>query len=373
MLFGDPAKCLGLIFGVAFATLLMTQQATIFVGLMARTAHVILDVQEADLWVMDPSSQYIDTVFTLRDTEVQRVRGVAGVAWAVPFFKAHAGIRTAAGHLENATLLGVDDVTLVGVSRNVLLGSLEKLRDPDAIVLDKAGYLLLWPGQALELGKCVELNDRRAVVVAIVDTTPPFTTSPIVYTRYSQALRFTNNGRNQLSFVLAKASAGVDPEAVAKRIAAGTGLQALTRDQFRWKTVKYYLENTGIPASFGTVVVLGAIVGVVVVGLTFNMFVLENQKDFAALKAIGVRNPRLVGMVLVQAAVVGGTGYALGIGLAAGFFEVAPRGSPDFRGFYLPWEIAAVVAALATLIMIVSTFLSLRRVLVLDPAVVFRG
>ena len=43
MLFGDRTKYLGLVFGVAFATLLVTQQGSTFVGLMERTASVIAD------------------------------------------------------------------------------------------------------------------------------------------------------------------------------------------------------------------------------------------------------------------------------------------------------------------------------------------
>jgi putative ABC transport system permease protein len=42
------------------------------------------------------------------------------------------------------------------------------------------------------------------------------------------------------------------------------------------------------------------------------------------------------------------------------------------RGFNLPWWIAAGDAGLTLIIMLAATFASLRRVLVLDPAIVFR-
>ena len=54
MLTGDTAKYVGLVCGVAFAVMLMAQQASIFVGLMLRTAAQVIDVVDADLWVMDP-------------------------------------------------------------------------------------------------------------------------------------------------------------------------------------------------------------------------------------------------------------------------------------------------------------------------------
>ena len=75
MLFGDRAKYLGLIFGVAFATLLITQQSALFVGLMQRTVNVIDDAPEADLWIMSPETRYVERVRPLRDTAPARVRG----------------------------------------------------------------------------------------------------------------------------------------------------------------------------------------------------------------------------------------------------------------------------------------------------------
>ena len=50
MLTGDQAKYLGIVFGVAFGSLLIAQQSSIFVGLMRRTSSQILDVTEANIW-----------------------------------------------------------------------------------------------------------------------------------------------------------------------------------------------------------------------------------------------------------------------------------------------------------------------------------
>jgi len=127
MLFGDPTKCVGLVFGIAFASLLIMQQSSIFVGLLARTSSVILDTQEADLWVMDPSVTYMDSNRPMRDTELSRVRSVQGVSWAVPLFKATAGVRSADGNLQNAQIIGVDEATSIGLPRNILMGSVDDL------------------------------------------------------------------------------------------------------------------------------------------------------------------------------------------------------------------------------------------------------
>src|SRR6202011_3738261 len=87
MLLGDRAKYLGLIFAVAFSTFLMSQQSSVFAGLMKRTTSQIEDVPDANIWVMDRKTQYFDEVKALTDDDLYRIRGVAGVKWAVPLFK----------------------------------------------------------------------------------------------------------------------------------------------------------------------------------------------------------------------------------------------------------------------------------------------
>jgi len=371
MLFGDRAKVLGLVFGVAFATLLVTQQIGLFVGLMTRSQNIIADAQEADIWVMDASVEYLDLIRPMRDGELFRVRGVPGVAWAVPLFKGATSVKTPDGRMKSALLLGVDDTTLIGVTQRFIIGSIADLQRPDAIAIDRVGFMQLWPGERPAVGKTLELNDRRAVVTAITDAAPAFSAQVIVYTRYSQAVNYLPTGRNQLSFILARAAPGIDPASVARTITDRTGLNAFAANEFAWRTIRYYLRNTGIPISFATTILLGIIVGGAIVGLTFNMFVSDSLPQYAMLKVIGVTDGRIVALVLFQAGVVGLIGYAIGTGLAAAFFEFACTPTSALRGFILPWWIALGVAGAMTLLIVLSTAVSLRRVLVVEPVLIF--
>jgi putative ABC transport system permease protein len=371
MLTGDRAKYLGIVFGVAFATLLMAQQMSMFIGVMLRTTSQVRDVQEADVWVMDPRVEHVDETKPLRETDLQRVRGIAGVAWAVPFSKGLVQGRTEKGYRQ-VLLLGIDDATLVGGPRQMVLGNLADLRQPGAIVMDLAGYHLLWPGEPLVLGKVLEMNERRAVLVGICEASAPFQTSPVVYTRYREAVQFSLSQRHQLSFVLAKAEAGQAPRDVARRIAEQTGLQALSGQDFAWKTIVHYLRNTGIPANFGITVALGFVVGAAIAGQTFYLFTVENLKQFGALKAMGLSNGRLVGMILTQGLVVGALGYGCGMGLTALVLQLTGY-VEHLRGFFLPWPVMLGTGVAVLLIVTLASLLSIRRVLVLEPAVVFRG
>src|SRR5262249_50026657 len=189
---------------------------------------------------------------------------------------------------------------------------------------------------------------------------------------YTNALRFVGNERNTMSFVLAKPQDGLSPAELAQRIHAETGLQALTRSEFGWKSIGYYLSHTGIPVNFGTTIAMAFIVGAAVAGQAFYLSTVENLRQFGALKAIGVTNGRLVSMILLQGVVVGILGFAVGGGLASLFFFTT-RNIPNLRGFYMPWQVLAGTGGAGLLIIVLASRLSLRPVLVLEPAVVFRG
>jgi hypothetical protein len=60
MLTGDRAKYLGLIFAIAFCTFLLENQTSIFASILKRTGSQILDVTDADVWVMDGKTEYFE-------------------------------------------------------------------------------------------------------------------------------------------------------------------------------------------------------------------------------------------------------------------------------------------------------------------------
>jgi putative ABC transport system permease protein len=372
ILMGDKAKYLGLVFGVTFATLLMAQQVSIFISLMARTASAIYAVSEADIWVMDPRVRYIEEVEPMRDIELYNVRGVSGVEWAVPFYKGLSTIRMPDGLTQQVQLIGVDDVSLVGICPEMVMGDVRAIQRPQTAMMDRNGYFFTWPGAPLELGRRIELNDNRLVIDALCNVMPTFYTFPILYVSYNTALEITPPVRNKLPFVLVKAKAGEDLQTLKQRITDETGLQALTQTEFTWRSINYILERTGIPINFGITVALGIIIGAAITAQTFYIFIVENLKQFGAMKAIGVTNMQLLRIVLLQAAVVGLIGYCMGIGLTALFFE-ATKDVPALQGFMLRWQVIAGTFCVMFTVILFSIVFSLRKVFKLDPAIVFRG
>ncbi len=372
MLTGDRQKFLGLIFGIAFSTLLITQQLTIFVNLIQRGASAVYNNATVDLWVMDPASRTTDVSFPMPSTALDKVRSVEGVAWAVPYLQSAATIRTPEGDLEGVTLIGVDDSTLISLPRKMVSGDKSALYEPDAIFVDDVGAERLFAEGVDPVGRTLELNDRRAIIRGVVDTTPSFTSQVLLYTRYSNALGYVPGSRNRLSFVAARAADGEYLQAVSARITRQTGLKVRTRDEFAADGRNFIIENTGIPINFGITVALGFIVGVAIVGLTLSLFIRDNIKQFGALKAIGVTNSKIRGMVAVQAGFVGLVGYAIGVLGSVAFVNGTATTGGFFKGFYTPWQIPLITAAATVVILAVTGLLALRTVLNTEPASVFR-
>jgi putative ABC transport system permease protein len=379
MLIGNRGKFYAMIFGVALTSLIITQQSSIFLGLMSRTVGFIFDTPQPDLWVMDPKVQFVDDIKPLQDTKLFQVRGVEGIEWAVPLYKGALRARLPNGTFQTCNVIGLDDATLVAGPPTMLQGALADLRRADAVIVDEAGAngKLAKPGPTplspkvpLRVGDVLELNDNRAVVVGVARTTRTFQSQPVIYTTYSRAMRFAPRERKLLSFVLAKVKPGYDFKEVTKRLREQTGLAAYKSDEFKGITIRYFMKNTGIPINFGMAVGLGFLVGVAIVGQTFFSFIVDNMRYLGILKAMGASNRLLFHMILLQTVVVGAIGSGLGMGIAS-LTSILSKNSE--LAFYLPWQVPVITVLATSLITLITTVFSLRKVLRLEPAIVFKG
>lgn len=371
MLTGDAQKFYGLLFGIAFSTLLITQQLTIFVNLVERGASGVYNAPDAEIWVMDPVSRTTEVNFAMPATALDRVRSVPGVEWAVPHLRSAASVRTSAGDLEGVAIIGVDDATLIGLTKDMVEGEKRSLLQPDAVLIDDGGVGNLFENGDDPIGQRLELNDQRAIITGVTDSIPSFTSQVTLTTRYSNALNFVPGTRNRLTFILVGAEDGLNHKQLTDRIEQETGLKAQTRDELARAGVDFIMQNTGIPINFGITVVLGFVVGVAIVGLTFSLFIRDNIKQFGALKAIGVTNGKIIKMVAVQAGMVGFVGYGLGV-IGTVLFLESFGGNPFFKGFYIPWQIPLVSLVSVILILAITGYFALRSVLSTEPAAVFR-
>ncbi|HYD01711.1 MAG TPA: ABC transporter permease [Phycisphaerales bacterium] len=375
MLLGDKLKYLGLIVGISFASMLITQQAGILVGLAHQTGAFIRDTSQADIWLMDPEVRFSQDALALKDTLLYRARSVEGVDWAVPLYFGFVKMKLPDGTRKVVQVVGLDDATLTGGPPEMVVGQLSDLRKDkallvDATILDTKLALRREGNRPLAIGDRVTFSDKQeAVVAGTYRASKSFFWEPMVYTTYSRAKQLAPSEPKMTPYVLVKAKPGVDHHALTQRLEEQLGIRARTNEEFDQATIDFILKETGILINFGMAVALGFAVGALVAGQMLYNFTLDNLRYYGALKALGASNLRLMGMVLLQAAVVGVIGYGIGVGLAAALGTAVAEGG---LAFLLPWQILALTALAIVVICLASAALCLNRVLKLEAAAVFK-
>jgi putative ABC transport system permease protein len=376
MLIGDKLKYYGLVAGLAFSSFLIAQQASIFTGYASRTTAWLRDSAAADLWIVDPQVEFTEDTKSMTLSMLNRVRGIDGVAWAVPMFKGYVKMRLPEGSLHQVRVIGIDDASLIGGPPTMVEGALTDLRQDKALLVDQADLqstlVLKRAGEPrpLRTGDTVSMNDSEARVVGIFRRHKEFFWEPMVYTTFSRALQMAPQERKMLTYVLARVKPGENPEVVAEHIEATTGMKAYTAEKFQELTLWYTLQKTGILINFGITIGLGFVIGVLVSGQLLYNFILDNTRYFGTLKAMGTPNKVIVRMVMLQAALAGAVGYGIGLGIAGigGFF----LGDGDLA-FRMTWQVPVFGLVSIVLCCIIAGTLSILRVLRIEPAIVFKA
>jgi putative ABC transport system permease protein len=320
---------------------------------------------------MDVRGNQANETIAMRDIELQRVRSVEGVAWAVPLYWGLVQAKLPNGAVERMQLTGIDPQTLLGRPGTMVEGRVEDLRLPNAVIADQVAVeRLARQGIPLRVGSILEINDRSVRVVGLCHTPRSFLGAPYLFSLYDQALKLAPTEGRRLTFVLAKAAEGSDPTRVAERINRLQTVRAMTLEAFSTSTMIWLIRNTGVPAAFLIVVLMGMTVGMAVTGQTFYLFVHDNIRHLAAMQAMGAPWTSLALMVLFQAGFVGLVGYGIGLGLVALFGAVViPREVP---AFYLPHGMALFVAALIAGICLIAAWIGIWKLRRVETAMVFR-
>jgi putative ABC transport system permease protein len=370
MLIGNRASCIGIIFGIFLATLLISQQSAIFLGLVSRSYRLITDIPAPNIWVMDPATESEDKLRTLPIGYLDVVRSIPGIEWAVPLSSMLIPVITPKGHFEICLLYGIDDATLIGAPAHMLQGNIRDLRREGAVIVDVysamgalATVMLNGSKVPLKVGDPLEINGHTAVVVGICKATQGFYPQPIIFTTLTQFQTFNPAMANRTGFILAKTSGSANVDQALKAINAQPGLEALTREQFENKIIDFFLK-TGILINFGLSVGLGVIIGFSIAGQIFYIMTLENIMYYALIKAIGGTRKMLLQLVVIQAAIVGIIGFSLGIG-ATILWGMAIKNTT--LAFLFPWQLLLFSGAIVIIICIFTAVLSLLKVFHIDP------
>jgi putative ABC transport system permease protein len=373
MLFGDRAKYLLLVSGISFATILMTQGFALFYGILGFSYATVSNIR-APIWVVDPLVQQVADNQPLRDTDLDRVRSVEGVAWATPIYVGGSQARLVGdgGSSQQVTIVGIDAGTLAGAPTKMIAGSVLDLQRAESVVVDQNFVAQVKSMRSIDLkiGDVFEMNDRRALIVGIAALNQGIGGATYVYTTWDRAKDYVPGQRNMLTHVLAAPSPGRSTEDVCHAISQATGLKALSEAGLKRLSERFMVRYSPIPFVVGVIVVIGFVIGVAISGQTFYAFVFENTRYLGALKAMGTSNATLAGMILLQALIVGLIGFGLGVGVMSAFFLMIPAGRVPLQ---LLWPVPVGVLGAVLIICMGAALLSVLRIARIEAAIVFRA
>jgi putative ABC transport system permease protein len=117
-------------------------------------------------------------------------------------------------------------------------------------------------------------------------------------------------------------------------------------------------------------VFLGILVGVTVVAQTLYAATLDHTREFGTLKAIGATSGHVCGLVAIQAALAGVAGYLLALPFVWALRVGARRVGLEV---VISPSLAAMVFVGSLALCLGASLLTFRRIVSIDPALVFRS
>jgi putative ABC transport system permease protein len=365
MLLHERSTTAGAILGVVAIVFLVGQQLAIMFGLFTLMSAVVAN-SGADIWVASGNVENTSEAGTLPSRYVDRLAGMAGIEWAVPVVYAGAQLRLPNGTFQPVQIVGVTRPHLRGGPWRFASGGGDVLLEYDGATVDKFDLKDL--GNP-ELGRIVEVNSHRIRVVGYTEGSRAFG-APLLFTNATKARELTGLPADRCSNILVRLRPGVNRvQALAEIETLLPKARALTSEELARNTIVYNLTSTGIGTSFGLSTLVGILVGVVIITLTMYTNVLNRQRDFAVLRALGARRKDVFVIIVHQALTIGFIGLLIGFFLLAGFlFGVKGSRLPA----NLPWWLPPAHALLTLLLCLGGSALALRRALKIEPASAFR-
>ena len=366
-LFHDKVRLTVTLTGIVFAVVLIVVELGLFVGFTVTTSGLV-DHSNADLWVTSKHVPYVELGVPFSERKLYQVRAVPGVAEAQKIVSRWSQWKRADGREESVQIVGINPDSVMEQPWNLVQGSVQDLKQPDAVIMDDMYKDKL---AVHHLGEVFEINGRRARVVGFTHGIRSFTTSPYVFTTFKRAQEYVKLPEDQTIFVLVKLVPGANVEQVRRDISGSVqNVEVFTSHQFSRMTQIYWMFTTGAGVAVLLAALLGLVVGFVVVAQTIYATTMDHLREYGTLKAMGAPNSYVYKVIIKQAAMSAVIGYVLGMIVSAFVVRASQSGGAAIL-LSLPMAIGMFFLTLA--MCVGAALVSISKVTSLDPAVVFKG
>lgn len=361
-LFTEKTRFFISVIGVAFAVLLIIILWGLYQNWNTEIGNYLNSIP-ADFWVTQAGMQdMFHSRSLLPDnlkSEIERIEGVESVN------KFLAGkIVFKIGNEDKALfLVGFDTTNMIGKPLKVVSG--QEIPLTNEIIIDR----VFTQKNNLKIGDEIYIKDRDFKIVGISEG------GNMVLYQYAfvrqEEVQELFNLVGRTNFFLVKIKKDFKTEEVSKKIQENiTEVDVLTQSKFVDDNRKVVRE-TFLPILL-VLSLIGVAVGVAVVGLTIYTATIEKSREFGILKAIGMENHSLYQIVFTQSLISAILGFVLGLGLSYLVAFLANLFVPEFAVSIEVFTLFLTFLA-AVLMGIIASYIPLRRIVRIDPALVFKA
>jgi putative ABC transport system permease protein len=354
------------LFGIAFATFLMSVQGSLLHSFTLAASRVV-DSVDADLWIIGKGTPTFDYVSPIPERYAVLALGVDGVGDAGRGVAGFAPIQRPNGDRTNIMLIGIESGFRGRLPAVADLASAKGLSD-SALVVDASDSRKLGFDGTLQT---VQIAARRGQFLAEINGFSSFLGTPLIFANYVDAHRFLRLERTQASFIVLRGAPGRDPAAVRDVLRSRlTDVDVWTTTELSWRSRIFWLVQTGAGGALTIAAVLGFAIGLVLVAQTIYSITAENIEEYATMKAMGASDGDVRNVVLIQSLICGAVGGFFGL-LIVEPFAALLRSIVTWMA--VPYWMYFVVVIALTLLCVLASLIAARPAVRVDPGRVFRA
>ena len=365
-LFHDRIRLIATVVGIVFSIVLVTVQLGVFMS-FERMITTMIDHAQADFWIVPAETRSFEDASLLSGRERLHALSIDGVTEAIPVIVGYASWRKPNGGASKSVILVGTPLTSNGMYPwDVVEGSRGDLSMPGSVAIDRSYSTQLGIPQ---VGGKAEINNQKARVVAMTKGIRSFTTTPHVFTSLDTARAYLGVPPSKANYFIVHVAPHASAASVRNRLAASMpDVEVLTSEEFRHRSLLFWLFDTGAGAALLGSAILGVIVGTIIVAQTLYSSAKDHLKEFATLRAIGSSRGYILKVILGQALLSAVVGFSMA---AAIDFSLVRATADAALPIVMTPELTLGLFVLTVAMCSIAAVSAIRVVMRNDPVLVF--
>lgn len=362
-------RYLAAVLAVAFSGLLVLVQIGLLLGQFG-TVTAIVDLAQADLWVIAPNTESFDLAREMPSRLEMRLRMHPEVETVQQMISGFGDWRTRDGGKVTVYVWGLDtDPDSLSWPRSLDPALREQLRETGGVIIDVVDVNKL----RANIGEISEINNKRVRVVGLMEGFRAIgganIMSSMATARELEGQYLDSDYAQYFLVKLHDSSRAAQVRDQLQPTGSNPPYRVMTPEELSAMSQAYWLLESGSGISFGFSAVLALIVGVAITSQTLRGTILAALREYATLRALGVSLKSLRAIVLEQAFWVGVVGLIVTGALTCAIYLTARA---SYVAIAFPWWTIVSASVFTIAVALLSGFLSLQPLYKTEPAELLR-